>query len=136
MRFIRRFFSTAVALALLMGVAGTTVTARAEHHAGEAGTPAEGRVIQVISALVGGKNVYIPSTIVVAAGAPVRLSLFNTTDTPHGFRIADLGIEKVLPSREEVEVQLPALEGGRILEIDCHLHPPHRNGTLAVMPAH
>ncbi len=94
----------------------------------------DSKTIQVVSALVGGKNVFIPSTIVVTSGATRTLSLFNTTDTPHGFRIAALGIEAILPSKQEYRVELPALEGGRVYQINCHLHPPHRTAVLVVLP--
>lgn len=135
MRFIRHLVSATAGLALLLAAVGA---AAAEHeHADHAGGADEkgGRLIQVVSTLVGGKNVFIPSTLVVAAGEPARLSIFNTTDKPHGFRIPDLGIEVVLLPQQETEVQLPRLEGGRVHEINCHLHPPHRNATLAVLPA-
>ena len=42
--------------------------------------------VQVISAVVGGKNVFIPSTIVVSAGKPQALSIFNTADNPTASR--------------------------------------------------
>lgn len=91
-------------------------------------------VIQVVTTLLSGKNVFVPSTIVVVGGRETTLSIFNTTDTPHGFRIPALGIEAVLPNGEETEVVLPKLEGGQVLRIDCHLHPPHRTATLVVLP--
>jgi heme/copper-type cytochrome/quinol oxidase subunit 2 len=90
--------------------------------------------VQVISAVVGGKNVFIPSTIVVTAGRPQALSVFNTTDKPHGFAIKGLSIEIVLYPGEETRVELPALEGSEIYTIGCQLHPPHRTATLVVMP--
>ena len=89
--------------------------------------------VQVVSALVGGKNVYIPSTIVVTGGERYSLSLYNTTETPHGFRISGLAIETVLPPREEHRLELPVLEGGRIYHIHCQLHPGHRTGKLVVL---
>ena len=89
--------------------------------------------VQVVSTQVGGKNVYIPSTIVVTGGEQYSLSLYNTTDTPHGFRISGLAIETVLPPREEHRVELPVLEGGRIYHIHCQLHPGHRTGKLVVL---
>ena len=89
--------------------------------------------VQVVSTLVGGKNVYIPSTIVVTGGEQYSLSLYNTTDTPHGFRISGLAIETVLLPREEHRVELPVLEGGRIYHIHCQLHPGHRTGKLVVL---
>ncbi len=91
--------------------------------------------IQVVSAVVGGKNLFIPSTIVTTDGAPTKLSLFNTTGKPHGFAIDGLGIRVVLPADEEFEVALPQLEAGRIYRIHCHLHPPHRGASLVVLPS-
>jgi len=92
-------------------------------------------VIQVVSTNVQGKNVYIPSTIVVTAGKDQTLQIFNTTDVPHGFAIDGLGIQEILPPQEEHEVKLSGLEGGQVFGIHCHLHPAHRNGTLVVLPA-
>ena len=90
--------------------------------------------IQIVSANVGGKNVFIPSTIVVTGGKPVTLSIFNTADVPHGFAIPGIKIETVLPVNEEHAVKLPALEGGHVYQVNCHLHPAHRTATLVVLP--
>jgi heme/copper-type cytochrome/quinol oxidase subunit 2 len=84
---------------------------------------------------VGGKNIFIPSTIVVSAGKPQALSIFNTADKPHGFTIRGLSIEIVLMPGEETRVELPVLKGSEIYTIGCHLHPPHRTATLVVVPA-
>lgn len=91
-------------------------------------------VIQVVSTNVQGKNVYIPGTIVVTAGKGQTLQIYNTTDVPHGFSIAGLGIEVVLTQGQETEVKLSGLEGGKVHHIHCHLHPAHRTGTLLVLP--
>ena len=91
--------------------------------------------VQMISALVGGKNIFIPSTVVVTSGAGRSLSIFNTVDQPHGFSIPSLGIQVVLQPGEEYVLELPTLEGGRIHAINCHLHPPHRSASLVVLPA-
>jgi hypothetical protein len=91
--------------------------------------------VQVVTTNIGGKNVYIPSTIVLTAGAGRTLSLFNTTDQPHGFAIPALGIEMVLVPGQEHVIELPTLEGGRIHVINCHIHPPHRSATLVVVPS-
>jgi heme/copper-type cytochrome/quinol oxidase subunit 2 len=99
------------------------------------GYESETSKIQVVSTLVGGKNVFIPSTIVVTGGREHTLSLFNTADVPHGFAIDGLGVEAVLPAGAEFELTLPASEGGRIYGIRCHLHPAHRTATLVVVPA-
>ena len=98
------------------------------------GYESDASVVQVVSTNVQGKNVYIPSTIVVTAGKEHTLSLFNTTETPHGFRIDALDIEAILPAQEEFELKLPALEGGKVYRIHCQLHPAHRTATLVVLP--
>ncbi len=61
-------------------------------------------------------------------------SVFNTTDKPHGFAIPGLDVQTVLPAGEEIQLDLPALAGGEIYRIACHLHPPHRSATLVVVP--
>ncbi len=90
--------------------------------------------VEVVSTQVGGKNVFIPSTIVVVSGKPHTLSLYNTTDTPHGFKIEALGVETVLMSKQEQQVELPVLDSPGVYRINCHLHPPHRSATLVVLP--
>ena len=90
--------------------------------------------IQIVSASVGGKNVFIPSTIVVTGGKPVTLSILNTTDVPHGFSIPAIRVEAVLPVQEEFALKLPALEGGHVYQVNCQLHPAHRTATLVVLP--
>jgi cupredoxin-like protein len=105
------------------------------HRHGHHGFTSDTSIIQVVSALIGGKNVFIPSTIVVTSGHPVKLSIFNTTDTAHGFAIHALDIAVVLPPQQEYELELPALEGHQVLQINCQLHPAHRTATLVVLPA-
>lgn len=90
--------------------------------------------IQIVTTQVGGKNVFIPSTVVLTGGRAHELSVFNTTESAHGFRIPELGIEEILAPGQETLVSLPALEGGHVYRIDCHLHPPHRTATLVVLP--
>jgi hypothetical protein len=91
--------------------------------------------VPVVTTHIGGKNVFIPSTIVLTEGSGRKLSLFNTTDQPHGFAIPALGVAVVLQPGVEQEVELPTLEAHRLLAITCHLHPPHRGATLMVVPA-
>jgi len=90
--------------------------------------------VQIVSAVVGGKNVFIPSTVVVTAGKGQALSIYNATEAAHGFRIPGLAVEVVLPAGEETRVALPELSGRRVYQIQCHLHPPHRTATLVVLP--
>jgi heme/copper-type cytochrome/quinol oxidase subunit 2 len=124
-----RMQGTGVLVALVLVVA-LAAAAAAEHHETD---PAHANVIQVVSTNVQGKNVYIPSTIVVEEDRPATLSIFNTTEVPHGFAIDGLGIEVVLPPHKEFEVKLPALDGNKIYKIHCQLHPPHRTAQLVVL---
>ena len=126
-----------VLLAALAALGAPGCAARMEMHEAHhpAGYSSDVSTVQMLSALVGGKNVFIPSTVVVTDGGPRSLSLFNATEMPHGFAIAALGIELVLPPGEEVVVNLPPLHGGQVLRIHCHMHPPHRAATLVVLPA-
>ena len=112
------------------------ITADVRYREGGEGLYADDRSgpVEVISTKIGGKNVYLPSTIVLTEGEGRMLSFFNTTDTPHGMRIPGLGIEVVLPPGQELVVALPELEGGNVYSVQCHLHPPHRGAALVVLP--
>jgi hypothetical protein len=124
--------ATALA-ALLVGAAGCRGPVGEHHH--PHGFTSDTGTIQVVTTQIGGKNVFIPSTIVVTSGHPVKLSIFNTTEIPHGFHIAKLGISEVIPAQTEHEIELPALEPNQVLSINCHLHPAHRTATLVVLPS-
>ncbi len=126
--------SAAIAALLLSLTSGCGSHGHASPADALAGYQSDVGEIQMISAVVGGKNVFIPSTIVVTAGKPQTLSVFNTTDTPHGFAIKGLSIETVLYAGEETRVELPVLKGSEIYTIGCQLHPPHRTATLVVVP--
>jgi hypothetical protein len=126
--------STAIAALLLALGSGCGSHRHANPSGALASYQSDVSEVQVISAVVGGKNVFIPSTIVVTAGRPQTLSVFNTADAPHGFAIKGLSIETVLYPGEETRVELPVLEGSEIYTIGCQLHPPHRTATLVVVP--
>ncbi len=126
--------STAIAALLLALTSGCGLHRHASATGALAGYQSDVSEVQVISAVVGGKNVFIPSTIVVTAGKRQILSVFNTTDKPHGFAIKGLSIETVLYPGKETRVELPDLEGSEIYTIGCQLHPPHRTATLVVVP--
>jgi len=125
------FVAVLATLAALSAGCAAKMEMHEAHHA--TGYSSDVSTVQMVSALVGGKNVYIPSTVVVTDGGPRSLSIFNTTEMPHGFAIAALGIEKVITPGEEVVVELPPLEGGQVLRIHCHMHPAHRTATLVVL---
>jgi len=100
--------------------------------AAEEGSPLATPPLQVVTALVGGKNVFIPSTLALPSGEPASLSIFNSTDTPHGFAIRALGVETVIPEQVEQHVDLPSLSPG-LYRIHCQLHEAHRSATLLVV---
>lgn len=110
----------------LIGVLAATGAAHAET-AAPAPPP-----LQVIMAVVGGKNVFIPSTLALPAGQAATLSIFNTTDKPHGFAIPALSVESVIPEQVEQRVELPVLATG-LYRIHCQLHEAHRSATLLVV---
>lgn len=122
-------------LAMTMIAALACFGARHDRHHKRHGFSGDTGTVQIISAEVGGQNVYIPSTIAVKSGAPVTLSIFNTTGKPHGFSIPALGISEVLPVGEEHVIELPAMDGHQLLQINCQLHTTHRTATLMVLPA-
>ncbi len=101
---------------------------------GPAGYVDDRAEIQMVSTHIQGKNVYIPATVILTAGRETTLSIYNTTDTPHGFRITGLGIEAILHNGKENKVVIPPLRSGAVYLIDCQLHPPHRHATLVVLP--
>ena len=121
-------------LPLLLAALLAAACAHRGPHRGHHGFQSDVETIEIVSANVQGKNVYVPSTIVVVSGRPHTLSIYNTTDIAHGFAIDGLGIQEILPPGEEHAVPLPALEGHRVHHVRCHLHPPHRSGTLVVLP--
>lgn len=118
-----------------LGLAGLLAGTSAPSGARGEGFTDDRSAVQVVSAKVGTKNVFVPSTIVVTAGKGRTLSVFNDTDTPHGFKIAALGVEVVLLPGQETKIDLPPLEGGHLYEINCQLHAPHRHATLVVLDA-
>jgi heme/copper-type cytochrome/quinol oxidase subunit 2 len=128
--------SAAIAALLLSLTSGCGSHGHASPADALAGYQSDVGDVLMISAVVGGKNIFIPSTIVVTAGGPHTLSVFNTTDKPHGFAIKGLSIETVLLPGVETRVELPVLKGSEIYTIGCQLHPPHRTATLVVVPSH
>ena len=125
----------ALALGAVLWVSACSPVIRTDVRGFDRGFASDTRTVQVVSTNVQGKNVYIPSTIVVTAGTPYTLSVFNTTEIPHGFTIDGAGIQEILPSKREHAITLPALEAGNVYAVRCHLHPAHRTGMLVVLPA-
>jgi hypothetical protein len=91
--------------------------------------------VQVLNTKIGTRVTFVPATIVVTTGSGRKLSIFNDTDMPHGFRIPGLALEVLLPAGEETVVELPPLASPQIYAIECHLHVPHRHASLVVVPS-
>jgi hypothetical protein len=91
--------------------------------------------VQVLNVKLGTHVTFVPATIVVTAGSGRKLSIFNDTDMPHGFKIPGLALEVLLPPGQETLVELPPLVGPQIYAIECHLHVPHRHASLVVLPS-
>jgi hypothetical protein len=123
----RRRIGGVAAAAAVVVVAGAGLAGAQDPHAAHASG-----AIQVLSANIQGKNVFIPATIAVVEDAPHTLSVFNSTDTPHGFKIEAAKVEAILQPGVETVVELPAMKSG-IYAVTCHLHPPHRGGQLVVL---
>ena len=140
MRFDFGRFATALLAVFGLGCLSITdaqmpMTVSTENGGGGFGYTDDRTRIEVVSTVIGGKNVFVPGTVVVTAGTGRSLSFFNTTDKPHGMKIPGLGIEAILPHGEEYVIELPELLAGHVYEMQCHLHPPHRGAALVVLPA-
>ena len=86
----------------------------------------------LVTAMVAeGANLWLPSTIIVHKGDPVKLKLRNTSKVEHGFAMDELGVKEVIPPGETKEIAIqPGSKG--VLRYYCHLHPGHIGGQLLV----
>jgi nitrosocyanin len=86
----------------------------------------------LINILLDGTNIWLPSSLMVEQSDEVELTLMNKLDEPHGFAIAALGIEEVMPPHAQKTVTFRAAKPG-IYDYRCPLHPPHVSGQLLVI---
>jgi len=83
-------------------------------------------------AVVDGKPDFSPKTVTVDTDDTVDLSVTNTTDKTHGFRIEGYGITRLVdPTAPPEHVKFTAYRGG-IFRIMCQLHEAHQTATLIV----
>ena len=122
------------AIAVLLVLGGCGVHAHMDPETGLHGYHTDVASVQLLSTVVGDRDVFLPSTIVVTAGVPQTLSILNTTDRPHGFEILGLRLRTVVPMGKEFPIELPALKGGEVYRISCYMHTLHRGATLVVVP--
>jgi nitrosocyanin len=79
-----------------------------------------------------GVKVWMPESIFAKKGDTVKLKLINKLDAEHGFKIAGVGVEKVVAAQATEEVTFKAEKAG-IYPISCQLHPPHVAVQLVVL---
>ena len=93
---------------------------------------AEPTKFTVITVVLDGTKIWLPSSLIVHQGDDVELTLINKLDDPHGFQIAALGIEEVVPPKAQMTVKFTAAQLGAHSYI-CHIHPPHIGGQMLIL---
>ena len=93
---------------------------------------AEPKKFTLITVVLDGTKIWLPSSLMVHQGDDVELTLINKLDEPHGFKIADVGIEEVVQPKAQTTVRFTASQPGAHSYI-CHIHPPHLGGQMLVL---
>jgi len=93
---------------------------------------AEPKKFTLINVLLDETKIWLPSSLIVQQGEAVELTLINQLDEPHGFKIADFGIEEVVQPKAQTTVKFTASKPGAHNYI-CHMHPPHIGGQMLVL---
>jgi plastocyanin len=86
----------------------------------------------LINVIFDDTKIWLPSSLIVHEGDTIELTLINTLDVPHGFRIDTFGIEAIINAKSKSTVQFTA-KGAGIHSYVCHLHPPHIGGQILVL---
>jgi nitrosocyanin len=94
----------------------------------------EVRKFTLINVIFDGTKIWLPSSLIVRQGDTVELTLINKLDAPHGFEIADFGIEEVVQPKAKVTLRFTATKSG-IHSYVCQIHPPHIGGQILVLSA-
>ena len=97
-----------------------------------AAAAAEAKKFTLMNVVLDGTKIWLPSSLMVHQGDEVELTLINKLDDPHGFQIAEVGIEAVVPPKAQMTVQFTASQPG-VHRYICHIHPPHLGGQLLVL---
>lgn len=111
----------AIALLLLVLIAQVSTT-----------DAAEAKKFTLVNVLLEDTKVWLPSSLIVQAGDEVELTLINKLDDPHGFMIAEFGIENVVQGKSQLTVKFTAAKAG-VYPFICQMHPPHIGGQLLVL---
>ena len=93
---------------------------------------AEPKKFTLMNVALDGTKIWLPSSLMVHQGDDVELTLINKLDEPHGFKIAEVGIEEVVQPKAQTTVTFTASQPGAHSYI-CHIHPPHIGGQMLVL---
>jgi len=93
---------------------------------------AERKKFTLMNVVLDGTKIWLPSSLMVHQGDDVELTLINKLDEPHGFKIAEVGIEEVVQPKAQTTVTFTASQPGAHSYI-CHIHPPHIGGQMLVL---
>jgi plastocyanin len=93
---------------------------------------AEPKKFTLMNVVLDGTKIWLPSSLMVHQGDEVELTLINKLEDPHGFKIADGGIEEVVQPKAQTTVKFTASQPGALSYI-CHIHPPHIGGQILVL---
>lgn len=92
----------------------------------------EARKFTLINVLMDGTKIWLPSSLMVQEGDTVELTLLNKLDEPHGFKVAEFGIEEVVQPKAQTVVRFTATKSG-LIPFVCQMHPPHIGGQILVL---
>ena len=93
---------------------------------------AERKKFTLMNVVLDGTKIWLPSSLIVHQGEDVELTLINKLDEPHGFKIAEVGIEEVVQPKAQTTVKFTASQPG-VYSYICHIHPPHIGGQMLVL---
>ena len=97
-----------------------------------AAAAAEPKKFTVMTVVLDGTKIWLPSSLIVHQGEEVELTLINKLEDPHGFKVEDVGIEEVVQPKAQLTVTFTAAQPGAHRYI-CHIHPPHIGGQMLVL---
>jgi len=92
----------------------------------------EPKKFTLINVVLDGTKIWLPSSLMVHQGEEVELTLINKLEDPHGFKIAEVGIEEVVQPKAQTTVKFTASQPG-VYSYICHIHPPHIGGQMLVL---
>lgn len=95
-------------------------------------TAGETRTFTLVNVQIGQTKIWLPSSITVYEGDEVELTLDNTLNVPHGFKLAAYNIEVVVPPQQKRTVRFTANKSGAYPFV-CQLHAAHVGGQVVVL---